>query len=233
MTSDRLSIHWGLAICIGAVASFPTPALAQTASERAAFACMQLDEESAYANLQSLGWQQVMPVELSLDEKEILATEHFLFKARRPNNPHRQQSFEETAKIAIRRVEQQMARNTSASSFSGGAVFRNSSTQDLVSIQADNLPKFERTTCTFFYTHETAPRLFAHLQRNLKSANFESSLVARVGTWNNYHNGIEQNVEIYLWDTAHISMELQQEFPGELMVVASIWQHTENQMGDE
>ncbi|TMV10219.1 hypothetical protein FGK63_03920 [Ruegeria sediminis] len=233
MTFGWLSIHTGLAACIGVAVSSASPAFAQSHSERAAFACMQLDEESAYADLQNLGWHSVMPVELSPVEKETLATEHYLFKAQRPNNPHKQQSFEETAKIAIRRVEQQMARNASASSFSGGAVFRNSSTRDLVSIQTENLQKFERTTCTFFYTQETAPSLYSHARRTLNANELENTYVTLVGTWNKYHDGIQREVQTYLWNNTSMSEALQREFPVELMVVASVWQHAENKKGDE
>lgn len=233
MILSRLITCWGLNVCMVAAMSIALPAFAQTRSERAAFACMQLDEESAYSDLQNLGWQELRPTEITVREREILATEHFLTKAQKPDDPHRKQSFKETAEIASSRVEQQMSRNFSNSNFLGGAVLKSRSTQDLVSIQTKNLLTFEGTVCTFFFTQDSAPELFAHALRSLQATGIEDSYVARVGDWNSYHDGVERRVSTYLWDTSRMSGALQQEFHGELMVVASVWRHDTNNKGDD
>lgn len=217
MASSWLRKVFRLIAATGTCAVSVTAASAQAYSERTALTCLQIDAESAYTQLEALGWQRIAPAELSIAEKQVFGTNYFLGAAKgAQRGSEHTPSLKQSVKISENRVEQEISRLVKGSSVLGGAFYKSPETQTYLKIQTKRVGRFAQTYCTFFLSGEAADNISRHETKY--------PYIEQIGYWDHHADGLSRSVYQYVLNAEGIGEITGQPFPVDAIIAASMTQ---------
>lgn len=158
-------VFFAFALASGALCA--SGVFAQTHKEDHISACLQADLENVSRDLNRLGWQRVLPAELSEQDLVTLSAPWLSRTARSADiadaNAGRDArikmpDFDSAAGIATARAKQLVKRSSVESRFWAVAFFRDSTTQTLAIYEAGNLEsRRSKLNCHFLIPHVSTP----------------------------------------------------------------------------
>lgn len=217
-----MAINWlrkvfRLIAATGIYAVSVAAASAQAYSERTALTCLQIDAESAYTQLEALGWQRIAPAELSIAEKRVFGANFFLGAAKgAQNGSGHTPSLKQSVKISETRVEQEISRLVKGSSVLGGAFYKSPEAQTFLKIQTKRVSRFAQTHCTFYLSGQAAINVSKHETKH--------PYVEQIGSWDRHSNGLSRSVDHYVFNAEGIGEIIGLPFPVDAIIAASVTQ---------